>query len=354
MALNQTLPIPTTTTAHFLCKTKTKTPLTNLQIPSLSLSLSPSSSSISFSNRCLKPLRLKCSVDYNYNYNQTQVEYPRPTEIPWTKEHSNSVHLIGIVGTPVEIKHLPSGNGKALAWTRLAVKKSSTLTSCYLVLGNSRQLKLITECFVSVIKHDKDADFQKKKLPGFKEKYRPARQQLMSEKEISLTFWDELAHIAFQHVEKGQQIYVSGRLVSDTVESEDGKQQTYYKVVVQQLNFVERSISSLPLYDHDSNSMMAGKKLGNNAASDMSIEELWQAFFANPVDWWDNRKNKKNPKYPDFKHKDTGEALWVEGRYNPPWVKSQLAILDTRRGSLFDQDARLDANLVPGDKFLPF
>ena len=169
---------------------------------------------------------------------------------------------------------------------------------------------------------------------------------------ISLTFWDELAHIAFQHVEKGQQIYVSGRLVSDTVESEDGKQQTYYKViylgfliyinqtwspvlqivfpkpimivldllqvVVQQLNFVERSISSLPLYDRDSNSMMAGKthskieksflvfecswyllsiffagkKLGNNAASDMSIEELWQAFFANPVDWWDNRKNK--------------------------------------------------------------
>lgn len=31
------------------------------------------------------------------------------------------------------------------------------------------------------------------------------------------------------------------------------------QVVVQQLNFVERSISSLPLYDRDSNSMMAGK-----------------------------------------------------------------------------------------------
>lgn len=23
-----------------------------------------------------------------------------------------------------------------------------------------------------------------------------------------------------------------------------------------------------------------------------SVEESWQAFFANPVDWWDNRKNK--------------------------------------------------------------
>lgn len=138
------------------------------------------------------------------------------------------------------------------------------------------------------------------------------------------------------------------------MESDDGKQQTYYKVVVQQLNFVERSFSSLPLSDPDSNPMMAGKRLGNHAGSNMgSVEESWQAFFANPVDWWDNRKNKKNPKYPDFKHKDTGEALWVEGRYNPPWVKSQLAILDTRMGSSYGADARIDANLMTADKFFP-
>jgi len=48
---------------------------------------------------------------------------------------------------------------------------------------------------------------------------------------IHLTFWDELAHVASQHVQKGHQIHVSGRLVTDTVDSVDGKQQTYYKVV---------------------------------------------------------------------------------------------------------------------------
>ena len=48
---------------------------------------------------------------------------------------------------------------------------------------------------------------------------------------INLTFWDELAHVASLHVEKGNQIYVSGRVVSDTVENDDGKQQTYYKVI---------------------------------------------------------------------------------------------------------------------------
>lgn len=49
---------------------------------------------------------------------------------------------------------------------------------------------------------------------------------------VNLTFWDELAHIAFQHVQKGNQIYVSGRLVADLVEADDGKQQTYYKVLL--------------------------------------------------------------------------------------------------------------------------
>ena len=49
---------------------------------------------------------------------------------------------------------------------------------------------------------------------------------------INLTFWDELAQVVSQHVEKGQQIYVSGRLISDSVENDDGKLQTYYKVVL--------------------------------------------------------------------------------------------------------------------------
>ncbi|XAR58596.1 hypothetical protein NMG60_11014064 [Bertholletia excelsa] len=239
---------------------------------------------------------IKCSVDYNINglYDGfVGPQYPRPSEIRWKKELCNCVQLIGILATPVQIKQLSSG--KVLAWSRLAVKKSATDTIW-----------------------------------------------------INLTFWDELAHVAFQHVEKGQQIYVSGRLVSDTVESEDGKQHTYYKVVVQQLNFVERNFSSPEaLYDGDSSSPVPVKKISNYSGNDTcSTEELWQAFFANPVDWWDNRKNKKNSKYPDFKHKDTGEALWIEGRYNPPWVKSQLAILDSRMELFYHQKDAMHINFA--------
>lgn len=262
-------------------------------------------------------LRIKCSFDYNgggggggggnnglYEYERYAAaapQYPRPPEIQWKKELCNSVQLIGVVGAPVQIKHLASG--KVVAWSRLAVKKSQTDTVW-----------------------------------------------------INLTFWDDLAHIASQHVEKGQQIHVSGRLISDTVESDDGKQQTYYKVVVQQLNFIEKSLSSpVSLYNGDSSSATPGKRQSSysaNSTGSTSTEELWQAFFANPMEWWDNRKNKRSPNYPDFKHKDTGEALWVEGRYNPPWVKSQLSILDSKMESFNEQNSGMHVNFMAADDSL--
>ncbi|XP_050106424.1 protein OSB2, chloroplastic-like isoform X3 [Malus sylvestris] len=226
--------IPAATSATFLA---------NPQVPAFF----PSTNHLAFARR---RFNLKCSMEYSrdqYNGNgssiQVPIAYPRPVEVQWKKELCNTVHLIGVVGLPVEIKHLPSG--KVLAWTRLAVKKSATDTSW-----------------------------------------------------INLTFWDELAHVAFQHVEKGQQIYVTGRLISDSVETDEGKQQTYYKVVVQQLNFVEKGFSSPALKDHDSDSFTAGRNLGNNATKNITetTQELWQAFFANPVEWWDNRKTKISDK----------------------------------------------------------
>lgn len=56
---------------------------------------------------------------------------------------------------------------------------------------------------------------------------------------------------------------------------------------------------------------------------------LWQVFFTNPFEWWDNRKSKKKPLQPDFRHKDTGEALWLHHN-DPPWVKKQLDLLDSK------------------------
>ncbi|XP_042460015.1 protein OSB2, chloroplastic-like isoform X2 [Zingiber officinale] len=230
------------------------------------------------------PIAIRCTSGHG-EYEYERGVYPRPQEIPWSKEFANSVHLIGTVGAPVQIKQLSSG--KVVAWTRLGVKKSASETSW-----------------------------------------------------INLTFWDDLANVAFQHVEKGRQVYVSGRLVSDSVDGEDGKWQVFYKVIVQKLNFIERTFPAVSKYEQEMGAVPS--------------VELWQAFFANPTEWWDNRNNKRNPKYPDFKHKDTGEVLWIESKNNPQWVKSQLAVLDSRMATLQTNGSDASVSFMYGDDFTPF
>jgi len=60
---------------------------------------------------------------------------------------------------------------------------------------------------------------------------------------------------------------------------------------------------------------------------------------------------QKNPRYPDFKHKHTGEALWVDGRNNPNWLISQLAVLDSRMSSLQDNE-RKPVSYMYADEFM--
>ncbi|KAJ7527660.1 hypothetical protein O6H91_16G065200 [Diphasiastrum complanatum] len=62
-----------------------------------------------------------------------------------------------------------------------------------------------------------------------------------------------------------------------------------------------------------------------HAGRPVRMEQLWQEFFSDPSQWWDNRLTKKTPRHPDFKHKWTREGLWVDGWRNPSWVKEKMA-----------------------------
>jgi hypothetical protein len=70
---------------------------------------------------------LRCSAQYSEA--AAPPTTPRPADIPWSRELSNSVRLIGTVGTDVELRQLPSG--ATVAKGRLAVWKSATETTWY-------------------------------------------------------------------------------------------------------------------------------------------------------------------------------------------------------------------------------
>lgn len=59
-------------------------------------------------------------------------------------------------------------------------------------------------------------------------------------------------------------------------------------------------------------------------------ERQWQEFFLDPTQWWDNRPDKKNPRYPDFRHRRSKQPLWLNDRLKPAWVDSLLAMWDSR------------------------
>ncbi|OAY82032.1 protein OSB2, chloroplastic isoform X1 [Ananas comosus] len=69
------------------------------------------------------------------------------------------------------------------------------------------------------------------------------------------------------------------------------------------------------------------------AVSDKKTDvDLWKNLVENPKEWWDNRANKFNPKSPDFKHKESGEVLWLRPS-TPEWIVSKLPPLNTKAGN---------------------
>jgi len=277
--------------------------------------------------------------------------YPRPQEVPWQKMLANRVHFIGTIGQPVQFKHTRSG--KASASTRLGVKIGSQGEIMWftLVFWNelaetaAQHLKINDKVYVSGFLGLQSTAGEDDKLQiyqviattlNFIEKTSPAfpHQAVVSSYKSS--------HV--KSPDFSQQAVVSGYKTSH-LKPPDFSQQAdasgYKTSHVKTPDFSQQAVvssyktSHVKSPDFSQQAVVSGYKTSHVKSSSSSrdadfIESLWQEFFSSPLEWWDNRTNKKNLKAPDFKHKDTGEVLWIWNKSTPPWVKSQLAVLDSR------------------------
>jgi hypothetical protein len=55
---------------------------------------------------------------------------------------------------------------------------------------------------------------------------------------------------------------------------------------------------------------ISGQRQGSPHGSDF-VKEVWQNFFSNPTQWWNNRFDKRYPRAPNFCHKVTHKGLWI-------------------------------------------
>ncbi|KAL5780357.1 hypothetical protein ACOSQ2_011094 [Xanthoceras sorbifolium] len=143
---------------------------------------------------------------------------------------------------------------------------------------------------------------------------------------IALVMRGDMATFCEKHLKPNDFIYVSGRLKSYTKADQNRNLRIWYTVDVKDLNYVAKRGAALTSQKSEE------LKSGQGEAGMEKYENrfyLWHVFFTNPCEWWDNRKDKKTPKAPDFKHKDTGEALWLNPN-DPPWIKKQLRLIDSK------------------------
>ncbi|KAH0680485.1 hypothetical protein KY285_021512 [Solanum tuberosum] len=142
---------------------------------------------------------------------------------------------------------------------------------------------------------------------------------------VMLKMWDEMAEVSMEHLKSNDLVYVWGHLGSYTKTDENGKHKMRYQVDVKEINFVTPDVQALAIPEFQKKESRGEDELENYR----NRIQLWQIFFASPFEWMDFRKSKVNPKYPDFKNRDTGEVLWLRTD-DPPWIKRQLDILDSR------------------------
>ncbi|KAI3684771.1 hypothetical protein L6452_33997 [Arctium lappa] len=196
----------------------------------------------------------------------------RPSTIQWQKELRNCASFIGRINS--SIKTFTTRDGKLGAYTHLRVEFPSESKKFFTIL---------------------------------------------------LNMWEDMAELSIRHLKQNDCIYVSGYLGSFTKACDDGNIILRHKVIVKEINYVAN------------NNQTTNKNKEDPEESPLEKQRkrlhLWQVFFASPHEWMDLRKRKANPRQPDFKHKGTGEALWLKP-FDPPWVMRQLQLQDSRMGGM--------------------
>ncbi|XP_061960961.1 protein OSB1, mitochondrial-like [Populus nigra] len=172
---------------------------------------------------------------------------------------------------------------------------------------------------------------------------------------ILVETWCEMAKMCIQHVKPNDIIYVSGHLESYLSFDRTGNPSSSYKIIANELCYIAQhnqrsdcqsleepeSETCLKFKEPESSACQKYTEPYSGAGTGMENNKnhlcLWKAFFSSPHEWWDNRKFKKNSKLPDFKHKISGDALWLRPD-DPLWIKTKLQLLDWKAGEHCEEE----------------
>ncbi|XP_065039770.1 protein OSB3, chloroplastic/mitochondrial-like isoform X1 [Musa acuminata AAA Group] len=296
-----------------------------------------------------------------------------PSEIPFQSKVANQVHLIGTVGVPVELQALP--NGAYTAVSILASEKTKGFHQFWIPVKFQGDLAQVAACHLKV----NDVIYVTGQLSGdapphaiedahtklqvlahslnfVQSKYSDKADDNINEKDepsldLGKRHWDghQRQHMAI--------VFNNHKSVK---KMEKSAENLWDDLVLNPHNWLDNRLAkkkgslhpNFPDFKHsetqkalwlnDAPSWVSAKldglvfrttRMGEKSDGELPAqqkENSWKSLVDNPNDWWDNRANKFNQKSPDFKHKKTGEALWLSST-TPQWVLTSLPPVNTEK-----------------------
>lgn len=259
----------------------------------------------------------------------------------WDARNVNSVVVIGNVGMQPEITEF--GNGACVARCTLAVRGKKKVA-------------------------DMDGGFADDGDAG------AAVDDASQTTWLDVEAWNDDARTLMEHVSKGKQLQVTGRLKENTwVDKQSGQKRSRVKIAAYAFAFIapynggggggasygnggvqdpygtqsqqppaqqqyqQQARQSAPVQSqaaYDPYAQQGGAPAQTNYSPQATQQaggekdDLWRDVLENPSQWWDNRAQKAepggNPRYPDFKHKENQTPLWIESRDTPGWAADGL------------------------------
>ncbi|KAH7674762.1 Single-stranded DNA-binding protein [Dioscorea alata] len=264
-----------------------------------------------------------CPVDSD------DLKLPRPSEIPFQPKVANLVQLVGTIGVPVQLQTSPEGVYSAASV--LVHEKTVNFPRFWIPVIFQGDLAKIAACHLNERDHVYITGQLSGDAPPVKFENVHANVQVLAH---TLSFVQgclndrELAYtqkaMSLDFSAKGDEDPSTFYLWVDLLTNPrkwwdnrsnnlDSRSPAFRHKDNGQVLFINKSTPEWVIKKLDAPTFsQRTEKVPSNGTSRLAIlKNLWSDLIDNPQNWQDYRINKLNPKFPDFKHKDTRESLWL-------------------------------------------
>ncbi|KAK6126198.1 hypothetical protein DH2020_040079 [Rehmannia glutinosa] len=287
----------------------------------------PSEQSSSFSQRFKKQTGAK-------------IDWPKPIEIPYQAKVANSVNLIGHIKTPVQFGAAP--DGKDFAATVISQENSGENSSVLIPVVFEGDLAHVVACHVKendcvFVSGQLSTEPMRFDLNGGLGKFHLVAENLNFVEGFVRKVSAKKQQVSFSGVEiekpKSKKIEEVIKKVDDDEDFNRKWQNALENAKVKRFSGENDWASSSVTKPSENVAESKPGKGDDNANKkkngDQSLD-LWKDLVKSPLQWWDYRNHKSNglvkEKFPDFKHKATGDSLWIDSA--PGWVLAELGNLE--------------------------